>query len=293
MTTQNLKSDVRKTILTAQKNEITEYFIYKKLSSSMKDPNKRKVLDRISEDELKHYKFWKKYTEKDVDPDYLKIWGYYIISRLFGLTFGIKLMERGEEQAQVTYEKVAESFPDAEAIVEEEDQHEKELITLIDEDRLEYVGSMILGLNDALVELTGALSGFTFALQNTRLIALTGLITGIAASLSMATSEYLSTKSEAGSKKPLKAALYTGTVYIFTVIVLILPYFIFTNVFLCLGLTVLNAILIILAFTFYISVAKDLPFKKRFLEMVMISLGVTALTFVIGFLVKTIFHIEI
>jgi VIT1/CCC1 family predicted Fe2+/Mn2+ transporter len=293
MTFQNLKNEVKKTVLTAQNNEITEYFIYKKLSQSMKNPNQRKVLKRISEDELKHYKFWRKITEKDVKPDKLKIWWYYIISRLFGLTFGIKLMERGEEQAQITYEKIAKSLPDAEAIVDEEDRHEKELIAMIDEERLEYVGSMILGLNDALVELTGALSGFTFALQNTRLIALTGLITGIAASLSMATSEYLSTKSEGGSKSPLKAALYTGIAYIFTVIVLILPYLLFTNVFQCLGLTALNALLIILVFTFYISVAKDLQFKKRFVEMAMISLGVTALTFIIGFLVRSILHIEI
>ena len=59
---------------------------------------------------------------------------------------------------------------------------------------------MVLGLNDALVEFTGALAGYTFALQNTLLVAMTGLITGVAASLSMATSEYLSTKSEENAK---------------------------------------------------------------------------------------------
>ena len=112
-------------------------------------------------------------------------------------------MEKGEEKAQTTYEKISKTIPDAKDIVEDEDEHERQLLDLIDEERLRYVGSMVLGLNDALVELTGALAGFTLALQNTRIVAMTGLITGVAASLSMATSEYLSTKSEGeGVKTP-------------------------------------------------------------------------------------------
>jgi VIT1/CCC1 family predicted Fe2+/Mn2+ transporter len=46
------------------------------------------------------------------------------------------------------------------------------------------------------------------------------------------------------------------------------------------------ALLIIMAFTFYISVAKDMPFKRRFIEMAVISLGVSVITFIIGVLVK-------
>ncbi len=259
----------------------------------MKDPKHKKILRQISNDELRHYHFWKKYTKKEVPPDRWKIWGYYMISRLFGLTFGIKLMEKGEEQAQETYNKISRSIPDAKSIVEDEDVHENELIGLIDEERLQYIGSMILGLNDALVELTGALAGFTFAFQDTRLIAITGLITGIAASLSMATSEYLSIKSEDSSKNPFKASMYTGSAYVLTVFILISPYLFFTDLLLCLGITVFNAIVIIFIFTFYISVAKDLPFKKRFLEMALISLGVTALTYIIGFLLTKFLNIKV
>ena len=69
-----------------------------------------------------------------------------------------------------------------------------------------YTGSIVLGLNDALVELTGALAGLTLALQDTKLIALTGSITGIAAALSMGASEYLSTKSEDVDRSPVKAS---------------------------------------------------------------------------------------
>jgi VIT1/CCC1 family predicted Fe2+/Mn2+ transporter len=151
---------------------------------------------------------------------------------------------------------------------------------------------MVLGLNDALVELTGALAGLTLVLQNTRLISITGLITGIAASLSMAASEYLSTKSEESAKSPFKAAVYTGSAYVLTVLFLIFPYLLFTNLYFCLGFTILNVIMVIFTFTFYISVAQGIPLKKRFFEMVLISLGIAALTFGIGFLIRVFLHID-
>lgn len=288
-----LGEETRKLILSSQKNEITEHIIYEKLSKSTKNPQNKRILKQIASDELKHYNFWKKYTNEDVKPNKLKVWIYYIIAKIFGLTFGTKLMENGEEQAQVTYEKISSYVPSAKRIVEDEDKHERQLIELIDEERLRYVGSIVLGLNDALVELTGALAGLTFTLQNTRVIAMAGLITGIAASLSMAASEYLSTKSEEGKGNPLKASFYTGSAYVITVMFLIFPYLLFTNLYLCLGVTVLNAIAVIFIFTFYVSIAKDIPFKDRFLEMALISLGIAALTFCIGYIIGIFLNVEL
>jgi VIT1/CCC1 family predicted Fe2+/Mn2+ transporter len=152
---------------------------------------------------------------------------------------------------------------------------------------------MVLGLNDALVELTGALAGFTFALQNATLIALTGSITGFAAALSMGASEYLSTKTEETDKNPLTASMYTSTAYILTVVVLILPYILLRNPFLSLGITLLCAILIIAVFNFYISVAKDECFRSRFLEMSGLSLGVALLSFTVGFLLRIFIGVEV
>jgi VIT1/CCC1 family predicted Fe2+/Mn2+ transporter len=122
---------------------------------------------------------------------------------------------------------------------------------------------------------------------------MTGLITGIAASLSMAASEYLSTKSEEGAKNPFKASVYTGSVYVITVLFLIFPYLVFTNFYFCLGFTIFNAVIVIFIFTFYISVAKDISFRNRFFEMTLISLGIAALTFGIGFLIRIFFNVQI
>ena len=291
MSSVTLDKETRRLILGSQRNEITEHIVYGKLANSSKNPKNRKILEQIASDELDHYNFWKEFTEENVEPDRLKVLTYSLIARIFGLTFGIKLMEKGEEHAQVTYEKISSSVPSAKGIVEDEDEHEKQLIDLIDEERLRYVGSIVLGLNDALVELTGALAGFTFALHNTRVIAMVGLITGIAASLSMAASEYLSTKSEEGEVNPLKASVYTGFAYVLTVLFLIFPYLILSNLYLCLVITVLNAVLIIFIFTFYISIAKDISFKDRFLEMTLISLGIAALTFCIGYVIRIFLNV--
>ncbi|MEM2341269.1 MAG: VIT1/CCC1 transporter family protein [Candidatus Bathyarchaeia archaeon] len=284
--------DVNKIILAAQKNEVTEHYIYRRLAQSVKDSNNRDVLRHISVKELEHYNFWREYTRKDVKPSRLRIWKYLLISKIFGITFGIKLMERGEERAKIIYEKISKQIPEASRIIEDEDSHEKELIGLIDEEKLRYVSSIVLGLNDALVELTGALAGFTLAFQEARLVAMTGLITGIAGALSMATSEYLSTKSEGDSRSPLKAAAYTGITYIFTILFLILPYIFLAEIYACIILTLINAVILIFLFTFYVSIAKDLPFKRRFLEMITVSLGIACLTFFIGFLVKIFLNIE-
>jgi len=293
MKNKKLSKAIEKSILNAQGNEITEHFVYTKLSKATKDPHNKEILKRIAADELKHYNFWKGYTDREIAPSRWTIWKYYLIAKLFGVTFGIKLMERGEERAQDIYEEISKHIPSARQIEEEEHEHENALIGLIDEERMKYVGSMVLGLNDALVELTGALAGLTLALQNTQLIAMAGFITGIAASLSMGASEYLSTKSEESSQDPLKAALYTGSAYVLTVLFLIFPYLVFANYFVCLAVMLTNAVIVIFIFTFYISVAKDTPFSKRFFEMAGISLGIAALTFVIGFFVRMAFNIDI
>jgi len=282
-----------KRVKAAQRREITEHIIYKKLSRSTKDEHNRKVLLRISNDEMRHYDLWKDYTKKEERPNWIMVWFYYLISRIVGLTFGIKLMERGEEEAQSVYHDLSDTLPQAKDIAREEDEHEEELIQMIDEERLNYVGSMIRGLNDALVELTGALAGFTLALQKSRLIAMAGLITGIAASLSMGATEYLASKSEESSQTPLKSAVYTGTAYIFTVLFLLFPYLVFANIYVSLGIMIFDALAVIIIFNFYISVAKDLSFWKRFSEMALLSLGIAAVSFGIGFVVRKFLGVDV
>lgn len=285
------RGETKRALLEFQKAEVTEHFIYKGLSAIEGGKNKE-VLERISQDELRHYNTWKEYTRAEPQPDRLKISLYTLIARLLGVTFAIKLMEKGEERAQAAYANTLGDLPEAKAVIAEENQHEKELIDMIDEEKLNYTGSMVLGLSDALVELTGTVAGLTFALQNTSMVGLAALVTGIAASLSMASSEYLSQKSEAGSKSPLKASLYTGAAYIVTVILLVSPYFVVSDFRISLALSLSAAILIIVLFAFFVSVTKDQPFRRRFAEMMGITFGVAAISFVIGLALRALLGVE-
>lgn len=289
----DLAPALRQQLLTFQRLEITEHHIYKRLAEKNHTSGNRQVLEKISSDELRHYQNWKNYTGQEVKPDSFAIWKYYLISRLFGFTFGIKLMERGEEKAQANYGKLRQIIPEIDAWIQDENAHEQALIAMLDEELLQYAGSVVLGLSDALVELTGALAGLTLAFQNTKLVVLSGLITGIAAAMSMAASEYLSIQSENTSRQPLRAAIYTGFAYIITVILLVLPYLIIRNYYVDLCLALAIAVLIIAGFNYYISVAKDEPFRKRFIEMAGLSLGVAALSFVLGYLIRQLLGINI
>jgi vacuolar iron transporter family protein len=276
----------------AQRSEITEYHIYSGLARIQKRADNRKLLQRIADDEKRHYDFWRSVTGSDMKPRRGRVWYFYWIARILGITFGIKLMERGEGCAAVSYGALGKYVPKSKQISREESAHERELIGLISEEKLVYVGSIVLGLNDALIELTGTLAGLTLALRNTRVIALAGLITGIAAAFSMAASDYLSTKAEGNTENALKSSVYTGITYLATVMLLIMPYLIIGNYFICLALTLGIAVTIIFLFNYYISVAKDYPFRKRFFEMAALSLGIAGLSFVIGYCMRLFLGVD-
>lgn len=288
-----LDENSRQALLRFQRNEITEYLVYTRLAALEKNPANREILQQIATEEKQHYEVLRGYTGEDTAPDPLRLLKYKWIARMLGLTFAIKLMEQGEHRMKNDYA----AYPDDPGLMQmahEENEHEEELISLINEERLSYMGSVVLGLNDALVEFTGALAGFTLALSDSRLIALTGSITGIAAALSMASSEYLSTKSEGdGSKRPVKAALYTGIAYLFTVAALVAPFIFLSNVLAALGVMLGAALVIIALFNYYYAVARSESFRKRFGEMAILSFSVAAVSFLIGYALKAFTGIEV
>lgn len=280
-----------KTIREMQLNEMTEHIVYARMSKRA-DGENAKTLKKISDGELLHAQIWGRYTGATPKPSALKISFYRLCGFLFGLTFVINLMERGEERAQAIYASIANEVPEALKIYEDEQEHERELLAMIDDERLKYISSMVLGINDALVELTGALAGFTFALGNSAVICMAGFITGSAATFSMAASEYLAKKNDGGDGRPLKAALYTGIAYMFAVCMLLAPYALLSSPLAALFCCLANAVLVIMLFTFYVSVVRKEKFLPAFAEMVCVSLGVAALSFLIGWGAQKLLGIE-
>jgi VIT1/CCC1 family predicted Fe2+/Mn2+ transporter len=282
---------IKKAALAVQKNEITEWVVYTRLAGLCKDAHNAEVLRAIGEEEKTHAEYWKGKTGADVKPNKWKAFRIVLSARIFGLTFTLKRMEKNEGVAQKTYEELIAYYPEAQKISDDEAAHEAKLLNMLDEELLQYVGSIVLGLNDALVELTGALAGFTLTLGSTKIISLAGLVTGISAAFSMGASDYLSSKAE-GDSRAAKSALYTGGAYIITVVLLILPFLLLPHPFIALGITLAVAVLIIFVFNYYLATAKELDFKKRFAEMTLISLGVAALSFGVGFILKNVLGVS-
>ena len=277
-----------------QQGELTESVIYEKIAAFAKGEENKQTLLRLSREEKAHYEIWKKYSGLEMKPQKGKVLWFTLIARILGFTFAVKLMERGESNAQEEYAVLAADVEESIHIRQQEEEHETALLDMLDEETLQYVGSMVLGLNDALVELTGSLAGFAFALQNNKLIALSGLIVGISATFSMASSEFLAARSE-GRTDALKSCSYTGIAYLITVILLIAPYLLLGSSQYILALICMLAVvvLIIAGFTYYTSVAQDQPFFSRFGEMAVISISVAVLSFIVGILAKRFIGVDL
>ncbi|MFT4145838.1 MAG: VIT1/CCC1 family protein [Mobilitalea sp.] len=277
-----------------QQQEIDGAVLYQRIAGLMKNPGERETLLAISNEEYKHAAIFEQYTGCKIKPRRFRIFFYVLAARILGYTFVIKLLEKGEDIGIKAYENEIGKIPELKKILEEEEIHEEKLLSILDEERLHYVGDMVLGMNDALVELTGALAGYTLAMQNTHIIAMAGLITGISATLSMTASGYLSSR-EADKNSAVKSSAYTGAAYLITVALLIIPYlFIPVEGYMwALGITLIIAIAIIACFNFYISIAKSRPFRRSFLVMAGISMGVAMISFIVGLVVKNVLGIDI
>lgn len=145
-----------------------------------------------------------------------------------------------------------------------------------------YTGAVVLGMNDALVEMTGALAGFTIGLGENRLIIIAGVTTGVAATLSMACAEFLSDEVEASRGSSLVSAVLTGLAYLLVLVALLTPYVIFPHPWQALCMAFITAVLLLLAFTWCVARVRGIGFGGLFWKMLWISAGVAAVSFLIS-----------
>lgn len=278
-------------------NQYRDYIIYRELTKIEKIDEFKKILEELIAHEIQDYNFWLQFSKKkSFKVSKFEIFIYKLMRKFLGLTFTAKFLERHEREMIKLYtefskevdEKLKEEIG---KIIEHERYHERKLISQIKEEKIEFMGSIILGLNDGLIELTGALVGFSFALQKHFLVALAGLITGISASLSMASSAYIQARFEK-NKNPKKASIYTGISYFIIVFILVLPFFFINHIFKALLLMALVVFFIIISISFYASVIFERKFKRQFKEMLISSIGVAVITFIIGLVLRSILKIN-
>lgn len=275
-------------ILNFQRKELTGYKLYLKLAHQAKTAERREALEKIASDEKKHHDFWESLSKKKVTANNGETFWVLFLSSLLGLSFAIKSMENDERKSQHQYKEYSKENTEIQKIIKDEQEHEQKLIHLLKETKIHFIGAIVLSLNDTLVDLTGALAGFTLAFQDTKLIAVTGLVVGFSATLSLSASEYMAQKAERKTRTALRSSIYAGITHIITAIILIAPFFILKNPYIALISTILLAILIIYCFNYYISVVKEIPFKRKFWEMVILSLSVASISFIIGYIIRRV-----
>lgn len=278
-------------------DELKDRTIYKELAEMERDEDLKEILEHLSQHESDHYEFFLTQTEKrDFEVNRLRVWWYKLLRMLFGLTFTLKLLERHERDVIDSYRRYLDQVEGEERerweqLIEEEEEHEERLIGEVEEERVRYTGAIILGLNDGLVELTGALAGLTAALQNSLIVAASGLITGIAASMSMAASSYLQARQE--HRDPQKSAVYTGLSYIGVVILLVFPFFVMPDLNVALMSTVVLAVTVVVFTSFYLSVLFERSFRTEVARMFVFSLGIALIAFLIGSVVNSLFGLQV
>ncbi len=285
--------DIKKA-LHQQQNEIDDFTIYSSLGKTEKDENNKLIFTKIALEEHGHYEFLKNITKIELKPRVFVVFFYTFLAKIFGTSFALKFMESREEDSKSFYKELIVLYPKASYVYEQEMHHEIELIDMLNDKKLSYSGAIVLGMNDALVELTGTLTGIALAFEKSTIVGTTGLIMGIAASLSMAGSAYLeSRESDNENITPSTYSLYTGVSYILTTLSLVIPFFIFDTMLFAVITMLFVALIAILLYNFYISVAKNLDFFKRVKEMSYITFGVALISFIIGYVVKNYFGFEI
>ena len=287
----------RKDLVRYCEDEYTDHLVYRKLAVRETDSERRQILEQLSRQEEEHYEFWKDALNGYLPRPRRLFLNFVVLLRyFFGLTFAIKFLERHEKQVIEEYWRIRPQF-DGEAgarleqIIADEEKHEEFCIGQINEGVVKYLGFIVLGLADAIIEITGVHAGFLGVTGSTTMVGVAGLIVGFAAAISMATAAYLQAK-QGTERNSLTSALITGFSYILAVVFLALPYFLTGHMLQAFALSLAMAMLLTAYFTLYSAVLFERRFGKEFLETTLLILGTAVATYLFGDFLGRIFGIH-
>jgi vacuolar iron transporter family protein len=278
-------------------NELTEHVVYHKLALAEKNPANRTALEQLSAQEKSHYEFWQELAPKaTIHARWYTVWAISFLRVIFGVTFITKFLEGHEADAVEKYQKIASSIPESHRarfaqIIEDEKSHERALIDQLKEKRVSYIGFIVLGLADAIVEITGVHAGFLGVTGSTLIAGISGVIVGFAAAISMGSAGYLQAKQD-----PEKSAVFSGFLtwisYFSSVILLALPYFLIRVMVPAFIVSTCVGIVLVAGFTFYGAVVFGRVFWREFAETVGLMLATALATFILGTVVGHVFRIS-
>ncbi len=280
------------------RDEYRDYLIYKYLAEHESNPRHKRILEELARDEYRHYEFWRRIAGGECSVEGLEggLYKFKLLRRLFGLTFTLKWLERHEEEVVESYKRFLDRLEGEdrrllEEIIREEEKHERELMSGIEETVVKYMSFIVLGLADAIVEITGVHAGFLGVTEYTIMAGIAGLIVGLSAAISMSSAAYIQAKHDP-SRSPLTSAVMTGAGYVGAVVLLAAPYFVTHQMIIAFTASILLGIALIGAFTYYGAVVFDREFAREFAETVALMLGTAFASYLFGEVIGTYFHVR-
>jgi len=286
-------------------DEYGDYAIYKYLAESHQGENFRnhrrklgEVFGKLSETEYKHYQFWKKYSPSTVPKvSKLKLYGIVVIEALLGATFAIKFLERHEKTSlkQVrTVEKYIpeEDRPQFDEMVKDEQEHEVDLAAQVQGSFIKYMSFIVLGLADAIVEISGIHAGSLGVYKSTELTGLAGIIAGAAASMAMASAAYAQAKQGFQGSAKISAVM-TGVSYFINAVCLAAPYFLTKNAIEAMSVSLFIATIVLAGTSYYNSIISGSQFVRDFVELAGIMYGATIALYLFGEAMRVLIGITI
>jgi VIT1/CCC1 family predicted Fe2+/Mn2+ transporter len=277
----------------------------------------RETLDELIPIEARHYSFWQEFFDLrrgrlDLARR-VKLRVLLLVARLFG-PLGIHLiLEAIEVYGIRKYLAVWDAYKDGalgqavQRVLEDEFRHEDEVVTHLTERKInpQRIRDVFLGLNDGLVEILGAVSGFFAAFGHPLTVLLAALTTAVAGALSMAAGAFVATSSEQevartetrrraflkdASAEPvtgdgaLRSAIVVGVSYLAGAMVPVVP--------LLLGATSVLVPMLVggamtLAVSFLLAVLSGMEVGKRVSMNLAIIAGAVGVTYLSGLVLKT------
>jgi len=280
-------------------DEYADFTLYDRLAKRVAhNTSFAEALRQLSVTEKKHYEFWRRYIP-DEKPKFsrAKLYLILLLHTIFGITFAVRYLERHESVVIKQYKSVADIIPTEDRdtfkeIIAEEEQHEKAFRERVQSAAVNYISFVVLGLADALVEITGIHAGSLGIYNSTEIAGIAGIIAGGAASLAMASAAFAQAKQGFQGSARL-SAIYTGVSYFVTAVALATPYFLTRVMLNALSVSLFVAVIILALATYYSSVISFKPFRRDFIEILLIMFGVTVALFFFGEFIRQITGITI
>ncbi len=304
-------------------DELFDLSLYKALHDISVDDESRATLRELITVETEHFAFWQKFFGYPIDRldigRRVKLFVMLLACRFLGTT-GIHLaLEAIEVHGVRKYLALWRDYqhqPLGKAlrgILLDEFKHEDTLVTALTQRKInaEQIRNIFLGLNDGLVEILGAVSGFFGAFGSATMVLIAATTTAVAGALSMGAGAFLALNSEKEVKStetakkiflgedselsfmeepPLASAIVVGSAYLTGAVIPVLPVLFGATTAIY---SIVTAGLMVIAVSTVLSFLSGMDIKRRIaLNLIILALAV-CVTYGIGLLAKQVWGISL